>query len=146
MTAVDVPPTIPAQRRRPLRISFLSGATLITAFPYLVAKGMGYPSVSSYFGFPGVNERVLEGLLARGALGEQSGWGDERGFARGGAVEESGDELRKEAQLGTSTSGSVGVGVEADAEPGEGGMILLSDFWEFPGGLNELLIAWNTTL
>lgn len=31
-------------------------------------------------------------------------------------------------------------------EDAEGGMILLSDFWESPGGLNELFIAWNMAL
>lgn len=103
---------IPPAQQRPLRISFLSGATLITAFPYLVAKGFGYSGVSSLLGFPGVNERVLDGLLDRGVLGEQEGWSGE--------------------------------GEEKSEEGVEGGMILLGDFLEYPGGLVELFIAWNT--
>ncbi|KAM0788263.1 hypothetical protein ACM66B_001412 [Microbotryomycetes sp. NB124-2] len=50
-----------------MTINFASGATLLTGFPFIVAKGLGF----SLFGFPGVNERVLDGLvrlLADGAL------------------------------------------------------------------------------
>ncbi|KAK4048619.1 hypothetical protein OIO90_005789 [Microbotryomycetes sp. JL221] len=40
------------------RVNFCSGATLLTAFPVVVAKGFGF----SLLGFPGVNERVMDGL------------------------------------------------------------------------------------
>ncbi|ORY59012.1 PLC-like phosphodiesterase [Leucosporidium creatinivorum] len=122
LSLVPPPPSsLPPFENRPIRISFLSGATLLVAFPYIVAKGLGYPAVSSLFGFPGVNQRVLDGLLARGALGEEPGW-----------------------SKGDGDIGKEGDGQGAPRSEGaEGGMILLTDFWEFPGGLNELFIAWN---
>lgn len=83
------------------RINFCSGATLLTAFPFIVAKGLGF----SLLGFQGVNERVLEGLTQM-------------------------------------TGDAIAVGARAEPE-GCPGMALLLDFWEFPRGLVELLIAWN---
>ncbi|KAK4051957.1 hypothetical protein OIV83_002662 [Microbotryomycetes sp. JL201] len=50
-----------------MKINFASGATLLTGFPVIVAKGLGF----SLFGFPGVNERVTDGLvrmLAEGSI------------------------------------------------------------------------------
>jgi len=74
---------------------------------------------------------VLDGLLARGALGEDPGWSDEasrRVIGGGHAAEE------------TTTKGGLAARGLGGAE---GGLILLTDFWEFPGGLNELFIVWN---
>lgn len=81
-----------------------------------------------------MNQRVLDGLLARGALGEEPGCCE---------MAESGNNARV-------TSFRKGV-VDSEGAPtahglknaAEGGMILLTDFWEFPGGLNELFLAWN---
>ncbi|KAM0753982.1 PLC-like phosphodiesterase [Meredithblackwellia eburnea MCA 4105] len=80
-------------RPDPLRINFMSGATLFTAFPFIVAKGFGAPSL---LGFKGVNERVLESLVRLG----------------------------REAKR-------------------DRGAIVLIDYYEVPGELVELMIAWN---
>jgi hypothetical protein len=34
-------------------------------------------------------------------------------------------------------------GEEVEGGEGDGGFILLMDYWEVPGGLTELLICWN---
>ncbi|SCZ91709.1 BZ3500_MvSof-1268-A1-R1_Chr5-1g07622 [Microbotryum saponariae] len=47
------------------RISFLSASSLFTAFPSIVAKGFGF-GPSNWFGFQGVNARVLDQMLRRG--------------------------------------------------------------------------------
>ena len=51
------------------RINFCSAATLFTALPFLVAKGIGLPRV---FRVKGVNERVLEHLVQFGREADQS--------------------------------------------------------------------------
>lgn len=81
----------------PPRINFCSGATLVTAFPFVVAKGVGLPPLA---GVKGVNERVLDAMLRM--KGE-------------------------------------------DRVAGDGGMILLLDYYEVPAGgsLVDLMIAWN---
>ena len=81
----------------PWRLNFLSGATFLTAFPFVVAKGFGMSLFS--LGTKGVNERMLDALL--------------------------------------------NYGVEEDKKDEDGGMVVLMDYYEVPGGLNELLISWN---
>lgn len=65
---------LPVPSLRPLRINFLSAATLLTAFPFICAKGWGKPGWLG-LGFKGMNQRVLEGMLDRCPEGEAEGGG-----------------------------------------------------------------------
>lgn len=100
----------------PFRISYCSAATIPGALPLTVARGFGFPW---FFGFKGVNENVFQGLLRRGV--------EELPSERAG--EEKEDELEKDK--------------EKQREGEGGGLVLLLDYWEFPGGLVELLVAMN---
>ncbi|TNY20641.1 PLC-like phosphodiesterase [Rhodotorula diobovata] len=96
--------------RLPHRISFLSCASFPLLYPSLAAKGFGLPSLG--LGWRGVNDLVLRGLR-RLALRDARLDG------------ESGDETVK---------GDGRKGRGRRYEVGQGGMVLLLDFWECPAG------------
>ncbi|GAA5856541.1 hypothetical protein JCM9279_005491, partial [Rhodotorula babjevae] len=99
----------------PHRISFLSCASFPLLFPSVAAKGFGAPSLG--LGWRGVNELVLRGLRRLAA--------DDAATAAAAAAAAGSSEGKEDA--GASARGRRYV-------RGEGGMVVLLDFWESTAG------------